>query len=259
MNLEIDGLPVGSEVMFEEEFGDTDLACRSSRIVVEFLEPGEHILLWTTEYPEPVFDGWQTLEAGTYLNEYVFDVKRATTIEDEFDESSGNWDENVQQNYSLWTEGGSFHIQVHKENFAAWSIYHDLAVSDALVITHAKRVSDVEGAYGLIARYQDVSNFYYFIVDDAGYFTLGKRLAGEWIDLVSWTASEVILRGAELNSLGVTLTGSELVAFINGQVVGTVSDDSFKMGSAGIFAQSAPEIGEMHAAFDVFYLEYYEE
>jgi hypothetical protein len=258
MSLEIDARPVEPETMFEEESGDTDLACRSSRIVVEFLEPGEHRLVWTTSYPEPVFDGWQTLEAGTYLNEYVFDVKKATTIEDEFDQSSGKWDESVQQNFSLWVEGGSFHIQVHKENFGAWSIYHDLTVSDALVIAHAKRVSDVDGAYGLITHYQDVSNFYYFIMDDAGYFSLGKRLAGEWIELISWTASEVILSGEELNSLGITVSGNELVAFINSQVVGTVSDDSFHEGSVGMFAQSTSEMGEMHAAFDVFYIEHYE-
>jgi hypothetical protein len=258
MSLEIDGRTLEPEIMFEDEFRDTDLACRSSRTVVEFLEPGEHRLVWTTSYPEPVFDGWQTLEAGTYINEYTYEVRNATAIEDEFDESSGKWDESVQQNFSLWTESGSFHIQVHKENFATWSIYHDLTVSDALVITHAKRVSDVEGAYGLITRYQDVSNFYYFIVDDSGYFSLGKRLAGEWVDLMSWTASEAIVSGEELNSIGITTTGNELVAFINGQVVGTVSDGSFQSGNVGMFAQSTPEMGEMHAIFDVFSLEYYQ-
>ena len=258
MSLEIDGRTLEPEIMFDDEFRDTDLACRSSRTVVEFLEPGEHRLVWTTSYPEPVFDGWQTLEAGTYINEYTYEVRNATAIEDEFDESSGKWDESVQQNFSLWTESGSFHIQVHKENFATWSIYHDLTVSDALVITHAKRVSDVEGASGLITRYQDVSNFYYFIVDDSGYFSLGKRLAGEWVDLMSWTASEAIVSGEELNSIGITTTGNELVAFINGQVVGTVSDDSFQSGNVGMFAQSTPEMGEMHAIFDVFSLEYYQ-
>jgi hypothetical protein len=95
-------------------------------------------------------------------------------------------------------------------------------------------------------------------MDDAGYFSLGKRLAGEWIELISWTASEVILSGEELNSLGITVSGNELVAFINSQVVGTVSDDSFHEGSVGMFAQSTSEMGEMHAAFDVFYIEHYE-
>jgi hypothetical protein len=258
MDLAIDGRIVEPESMFEEAFVDTNLACKSSRIVLEFLEPGEHRLQWTTSYSEPVFDGWDTLEAGTYLNDYVFEVKTATKIEDEFNESSGRWDEGVQGNFSLWTEGGGFHIQVHKENFAAWSIYHDLAVSDALVITHAKRISEVEGAYGLITRYQDVSNFYYFIVDDAGYFTLGKRLAGEYIDLIGWTASEAILSGDDVNSLGITISGNEIVAFINSQVVGIVSDDSFQAGHVGMLAQSVPEMGEMHAVFDVFYIEYYE-
>lgn len=258
MGLEIDDRMVEPELMFEEDFGDTDLACRSSRIVVEFLEPGEHRLVWTTSYSEAVFDGWQTLEAGTFLNEYVFEVREATTVEDDFSETSGRWDETVQQNFSQWTEGGNFHIQVHKENFAAWSIYHDLTVTDVFILTHAKRVSEVEGASGLVFRYQDVSNFYYFLVDDSGYFSLGKRLAGEWVALIDWTYSEAILAGDEGNRLGITATGTEVVAYINGQVVGTVSDNAFPSGSVGMFARSTLEIGEMHVAFDVFYIEHYE-
>jgi hypothetical protein len=258
MSLDVDGRSVEPADMHDEESGDSTLYCRSSQIVVEFLEPGEHRLLWTTSYSESVFDGWQTLEPGIFINEFVLDVRDATAIEDDFNESSGKWDETVQQNFSQWTEGGSFHIQVHKGNFVAWSIYHDLEVADILELTHAKRVSQVEGAYGLIFRYQDVSNFYYFMVDDAGYFILGKRLAGEWINLIDWTYSEVILTGEEFNSLGIMATGNELVAFINLNVVGEVADDSFSSGSVGLIAQSISDQGEMHAEFDTFSLEYYE-
>jgi len=258
MSLEIDGRSVEPTDMFDEEFGDSTFYCRTSQIVVEFSEPGEHRLLWKTSYAEPVFDGWETLASGTYLNEYVFDVRDVTTVEDDFNESSGKWDETVQQNFSQWTEGGSFHIQVHKESFVAWSIYHDLEVADILALTYTKRVSDVDGAYGLIFRYKDVSNFYYFMVDDNGYFVLGKRLAGEWNDLIDWTYSDVILTGEEFNSLGIMATGNELVAFINLNVVGEVVDDSFSSGSVGLIAQSISDQGEMHAEFDTFSLEYYE-
>jgi len=119
-------------------------------------------------------------------------------------------------------------------------------------------VSEVDGAYGLIFRYQDVSNFYYFMVDDTGYFVLGKRLAGEWNDLIDRTYSDVILTGEEFNSLGVMATGNELVAFINLNVVGEVVDDSFSSGSVGLITHSISEQGEMHAEFDTFSLEYYE-
>ena len=258
MDLEIDDRGVESELMFADEFGDSTLACRTSRIVVEFLEPGEHRLVWTTSYSEPIFDGWQTLEAGTYLNEYVFEVRDVTTVEDEFNESSGKWDETVQQNFSQWTEGGSFNIQVHKENFAAWSIYHDLEAEDILILTKARRVSAVEGAFGLIFRYQDVSNFYYFLVDDSGYFTLGKRIDGEWTNLIDWTFSDTILAGDEFNSLGIMATGNELVAFINLHVVGEVVDNSFAIGGVGLIAQSINDQGEMYAEFDQFSLEHYE-
>ena len=258
MDLEIDDRGVESELMFADEFGDSTLACRTSRIVVEFLEPGEHRLVWTTSNSEPIFDGWQTLEAGTYLNEYVFEVRDVTTVEDEFNESSGKWDETVQQNFSQWTEGGSFNIQVHKENFAAWSIYHDLEAEDILILTKARRVSAVEGAFGLIFRYQDVSNFYYFLVDDSGYFTLGKRIDGEWTNLIDWTFSDTILAGDEFNSLGIMATGNELVAFINLHVVGEVVDNSFAIGGVGLIAQSINDQGEMYAEFDQFSLEHYE-
>ena len=258
MSLEIDGTSVEPTDMFDEEFGDSTFYCRTSQIVVEFSEPGEHRLLWKTSYAEPVFDGWETLESGTYLNEYVFDVRDVTTVEDDFNESSGKWDETVQQNFSQWTEGGSFHIQVHKENFIAWSIYHDLEVDDVFILTDVKRISGVEGAYGIVFRLQDVNNFYYFLVDDSGYFTLGKRLEGEWIPLLDWTVSDAILSGDAFNSLGVVINGDELVVYVNLELVGQVVDDTFANGGVGVAAQSIETTGEMHAIFDVFSLDYYQ-
>ena len=258
MSLEIDGTSVEPTDMFDEEFGDSTFYCRTSQIVVEFSEPGEHRLLWKTSYAEPVFDGWETLESGTYLNEYVFDVRDVTTVEDDFNESSGKWDETVQQNFSQWTEGGSFHIQVHKENFVAWSIYHDLEVDDVFILTDVKRISGVEGAYGIVFRLQDVNNFYYFLVDDSGYFTLGKRLEGEWIPLIDWAVSDAILSGDAFNSLGVVINGDELVVYVNLELVGQVVDDTFANGGVGVAAQSIETTGEMHAIFDVFSLDYYQ-
>lgn len=258
MSLEIDGTSVEPTDMFDEEFGDSTFYCRTSQIVVEFSEPGEHRLLWKTSYAEPVFDGWETLASGTYLNEYVFDVRDVTTVEDDFNESSGKWDETVQQNFSQWTEGGNFHIQVHKENFAAWSIYHDLEVDDVFILTDVKRISGVEGAYGIVFRLQDVNNFYYFLVDDSGYFTLGKRLEGEWIPLIDWAVSDAILSGDAFNSLGVVINGDELVVYVNLELVGQVVDDTFANGGVGVAAQSIETTGEMHAIFDVFSLDYYQ-
>jgi hypothetical protein len=258
MSLDIDGRRVDPVVMFDEDFSDPTASCRSSKIVVEFLEPGEHRLLWTTSYTEPVNDGWQTLPAGTFLNEYVYQVKNVLSIEDDFEQSSGKWDETEQQNFSQWAEAGNFHIQVHQENFVAWSLYHDQKFNDGLIMAQARRVSDSTGAYGLLFRYKDVNNFYYFMVDDSGFFRLGKRFSGEWIDLIEWTYSESIFSGEAFNHLGVMMTGDELVAFINNEVAGSVTDTSFQVGDVGLIAQSAGDQEGMHAAFDVFYLEYYE-
>lgn len=258
LSLDVDGKRVEASEMYEQDVEDTSYHCKSSEIVVEFSEPGEHRFLWTTSYSEPVFDGWTMLEPGIFINEFILDVRNVISLEEEFSESSGKWDETIQQNFSQWTEGGNFHIQVHKENFSAWSIYHGLEVADTLVMTHARRVSEIEGAYGLLFRYQDVSNFYYFMVDDSGYFQLGKRLAGEWIALIDWTYSDTITVGEEYNSLGIMATGDELVAFINLHVVGEVADGSFPSGSVGLIAQSINDQGEIHAAFDQFSLELYE-
>jgi hypothetical protein len=258
MSLDIDGRHVDPAVMFDEDFSDPTVSCRSSKMVVEFLEPGEHRLLWTTSYTEPVNDGWQDLPAGTYLNEYVYQVKNVISMDDAFEQRSGKWDETEQQNFSQWTEAGSFHIQVHQENFVAWSLYHDQKFNDGLIMAQARRVSDSTGAYGLLFRYQDVNNFYYFMVDDSGFFRLGKRFSGEWIDLIEWTYSESIFSGEAFNHLGVMMTGDELVAFINNEVAGSVIDTSFQLGDVGLIAQSAGDQEGMHAEFDVFYLEYYE-
>jgi hypothetical protein len=256
LTLTVDGEIVEPALMFSEDFQDEGMACRLLRTIVQFNEPGEHRLLWTTSYDEPVFDGWQTLEAGTYLNEYIYDIRDVVAVEDEFETSSGNWDETEQQNFSQWIEGGRFHIQVHKENFAAWSIYHDLEFDDSLILVEAKRNGAIPGSYGLIFRYQDVNNFYYFMVDETGFFTLGKRFAGDWIALIDWTAVDP-MSGDDFNHLGIVLSGNEIMAFLNGESVGVVKDDSFVVGGAGLIAQSGEDVGEMHAEFDRFYLEYY--
>ena len=107
-------------------------------------------------------------------------------------------------------------------------------------------------------RYQDVSNFYYFLIDDSGVFSLGKREGGEWIDLIPWTSSDAILSGGSFNRLGINASGNELLAIINGELVGTVTDPTFPMGAAGLIAQSNVDEGGMHAEFDGFYFESYE-
>jgi hypothetical protein len=258
MSLEVDGTRVEPTDMLDEEFGDSTFYCRTSQIVVEFSEPGEYRLLWTTSYSEPIFDGWETLESGTYLNEYVLEIRDSISIVDEFDVGDGTWFETKQTNFDQWIEDGVFNILVHKENFFTWSLYNDLEVDDVFILTDVKRISGVEGAYGIVFRLQDVNNFYYFLVDDSGYFTLGKRLEGEWIPLIDWTVSDAILSGDAFNSLGVVINGDELVVYVNLELVGQVVDDTFANGGVGVAAQSIETTGEMHAIFDVFSLDYYQ-
>jgi hypothetical protein len=98
--------------------------------------------------------------------------------------------------------------------------------------------------YGLIARVpviREADQGYLFGVTCDGFYSL-RRWDGkvgndgkmEW--LVRWTASPAIATGSnQTNRLGLMMTGSRLILYANGTLLGEVNDSSFASGYFGVF------------------------
>jgi pSer/pThr/pTyr-binding forkhead associated (FHA) protein len=246
---EFDGVEISPEYTVEEDVVSTEMVCRYYRTVVEDLEPGTYSYVWSTSYDEPIFDGWDTYDPEVYIREYTIEIEDRYVFVDDFESNSGLWGETEQDNFSIWIEAGELNLQVHKEYFNSWSRFLDREFDDFYLVAHARNVSGSPGSYGVVFRQQDVNNFYYFEINDEGSYRLRKR-AGDYIDLIPWTASDAIVRDGGMNSLGVSMDGDEIYIFVNGQPVANLKDSSFQEGSLGLLAGTDLGEHEFHAAFD---------
>ncbi|MFH1435529.1 MAG: hypothetical protein ABIJ56_07405 [Pseudomonadota bacterium] len=59
-------------------------------------------------------------------------------------------------------------------------------------------------------------------------------MADGWIEIVPHTSSAAISPPTEMNSLQVTAVGSDIGICVNGQVLATVNDTSFRSGTLGL-------------------------
>jgi len=247
--LVIDGSRIDLTQLAEKDVTDEERVCRVYVGVITGWSPGRHSYMWIRHIYETVNDGWNTFQAGDYVLEFVVNVVEGLVFEEDFNDTSGGWPEGDHDSYRFWIEGGGYHLLVKKVQWAVWSSYEEKRYGDFIFTAAARQVSNLPGEYGLVFRYQDNDNFYFLNISADGYYILGKQLDGKWVILVDWTPSPAINQGQGENVLGVLCAGDEISAYVNGQSLVTISDDSFAEGYVGLMALTFGE-PNVHVAFD---------
>jgi hypothetical protein len=172
-------------------------------------------------------------------------------LEDDFSDPQSGWDRRSDADAEWDYRDGEYRIAVSTPDLAVWSNMsepHDWA--DLAVTVDARRVEGpLDNQYGMIVRYQDQSNFYLFSISSDGMFTVQMLRDDEWIDLVTWTASEAVRQGEATNTLRVECDGTHMRFFVNDKLLTEGEDDTFPSGGVGLMAGSFEE-GNMVVHFD---------
>jgi hypothetical protein len=97
-------------------------------------------------------------------------------------------------------------------------------------------------AFGVICRYQNPDNFYYFYISSDGFAGIGKKQKGQH-SIISSTDGKLakvegINTGAASNHLRVDCVGSNLTLSVNGKQVATAKDDALPGGNVGLIART---------------------
>lgn len=172
-------------------------------------------------------------------------------LEDYFDDEASGWGEESDDQVEGLYEDGEYHILIKQPNLN-YPVTSRKAFSDFVLEVDARQAGGLDAnAYGLDFRRQDSDNFYQFLISGEGSYKLRKRLEGEWINIKNWTASPHIKRGNASNHLKVVAQGVQIVAFINGEYITTIVDESFVEGTVG-FTASALSAQGVHIHFDNF-------
>jgi len=176
------------------------------------------------------------------------------TFSDEFRRDNGEWftesDDDVTYEYA----GRTLHIIVNSENRLGWtfnSTIDELAPVDYLVEVDVEQVAGPDDAeLGLIFRFVDEENFYFFAVSNLGTYSLWKLVDNEWEALLDWTETDALQTDAEaINRLSVLTEGSQITLLANDVALAQVEDDTFATGSVGLMVGTFDEVG-VDVAFD---------
>lgn len=173
----------------------------------------------------------------------------AIIFSDDFDRDDGIWDTYDDEWAAAWYEDGWFHLLIKESNYLSWS-NAGYEFSDFVLVVDAQQMGGSDdNSYGVQFRYQDVANFYEFDISGDGYYILGKYVDDEWVDIISWTATEHINQGENFNHIEVMCRGDRIELYVNGHHLVTVTDDTFVSGDIGLIA-GANEEPNVHVAFD---------
>lgn len=174
-------------------------------------------------------------------------------FQDDFSTTDGSWIRVSSPEGAMDYYRSAFRVWVNLSDYDFWSTT-GLNFSDVRLEVDAGRLSGPdENRYGLICRYQDAQNFYFFIVSSDGYYAVGKVHQGTRFLLGQemMAYSPHINLGMSPNHLRADCIDDTLAFYVNQQPVALVYDADFISGDVGLLAGSFDQPG-VDIIFDNF-------
>lgn len=173
--------------------------------------------------------------------------QRATTVsplsaiilfQDDFSNTSSGWDQiDIQEGIADYRRG-HYLIVVHSKNTDFWST-PGLEFDDIVIeVSATKTAGPDDNNFGIICRYQDNRNFYFFIISSDGYYGIGKIIDGEQslVNADRMLPSKAIQQGNTTNQIKAICNGTHLSLYSNNTKLVDVQDNSLKSGDVGLLA-----------------------
>lgn len=159
-------------------------------------------------------------------------------FQDDFSDPTSGWDRvSVEDGITDYYEG-VYRIFVNTINTDVWS-NPNLNFSDTRIEVEMTKVGGSDNNdYGVLCRYQDVDNFYFFMISSDGYYGIGKVSNGvqALIGMEAMLPSEVIEQGDATNRLRADCIGSKLSLYVNGEFLVQLEDSDLQSGDVGLIA-----------------------
>ncbi len=138
---------------------------------------------------------------------------------------------------AIWSiSGGKYRWEtVSKEGFFWFNTLEGTPVGDFYCQVEAQSITSQESEnYGLILRYADDDNYYYFEVQPQNQrYSFYVLHNGQWSAVIDYTSSASI-RTSGVNTLTAAAEGDHFTFFINGQYVDEAYDDRIPTGEVGL-------------------------
>lgn len=177
-----------------------------------------------------------------------------TPLEDDFRDSDSGWGADHREEFDRGYEDGEYFIELHESNWFAWAS-PGVQLNDARVTVDAYLASGSrDGHFGVLCRYENENNFYYFAISADGYYAIFRRENGGDLQAITGDGegmlfSPIIRTGGQPNTIRAVCQGDDLSLYVNNELLETVSDDAHSQGDVGLGAGSGPA-GDARVQFD---------
>ncbi len=172
-------------------------------------------------------------------------LPESVLFQDDFSSTGSGWDrDDFEEGYTDY-EDGKYRILVKLDDQSVWA-NPGLHFTDVIIQVEATKAGGPDdNDFGVICRYVDVENFYYFIITSDGYYGIIKVQDGYWEYLVndSLIYSEAINQGGASNTLRADCVGDTLTLYVNGIFMDEAYDSDYTSGDVGLIAGTYDEPG----------------
>lgn len=174
------------------------------------------------------------------------DTSSKVLFSDDFSNPSSGWPSSDGGDDFVGYADGSYRIFVSDPELLLFATSADSFQNDVQVVIDATKVGGPDDNYfGLICRYQDLDNFYFFLLSSDGYAGIGMYLDDELYilsgDNLEYT--DTINQGNATNRISADCIGDQLTLYANGEQVATATDSTFSDGYVGVIARANAEPG----------------
>jgi hypothetical protein len=159
-------------------------------------------------------------------------------FQDDFSRNASGWDRYSDDTYVTDYESGGYRIAIFTPETNVWARPH-LNFDDTMVQVMATKLDGPDdNVFGVLCRYQDAKNFYFFLISSDGYCGIGIYQDGGEILLSSdaMLPSEAINQGEDTNHIRADCVGEELSLYINGALAAQAIASDWARGDVGLIA-----------------------
>jgi hypothetical protein len=161
-------------------------------------------------------------------------------FQDDFSDPKSGWDSLTNEDGITDYHNGEYRILVDTTNTDVWANPR-LTFTDTIIEVDATKAGgDDNNDLGVICRYKDGNNFYFFVISSDGYYGIGKIKNGQQVlvGMESMPPTDVVKQGNATNHIQAECNGSTLRLVVNGQLLAETTDSDFTSGDAGLLAGS---------------------
>jgi len=160
-----------------------------------------------------------------------------TLFYDDFTNPASGWERFTSAEGTMDYDGSGYRFLVNALQANFWSTPGKSFGDVRMDVDVAKLSGPDENRIGLLCRFVE-GNYYFFMVSSDGYYTIGKYIGGNAIQLgqSEMQYNESIHTGLAVNHLRADCVGNNLTFYVNGNPVAQAQDADFAEGDVGLLA-----------------------